>query len=328
MPETTAVAIINEYPPNKYNTLIPVKSIQEIGPLHRVIVNEVQIESNPDKKDVYKEKSGEYALTKKGLAKLMAAGNVQVLDSRSVLPKKCERCYMMAQATRTAPKCFECPCTDDIAHQVTIAVPQPDGTMRVVKGTKEIRMADSKGSMTDGQFKQFKPFASEHCETKALNRALREGLMVQSTYKQDDLLKPFVVAMVVPNFSDPQLKEAMIERYKRSEGALFGGPTRQLQEAVPILQSLPDGRTVDVGTGEVHDDDDTAPSFEHEGSEEPTCTCGDCGQPIQEWTDAKTGKVWTPEMTVDFTQTKLGGDFCSTCAFERIKQAAQARKEA
>jgi hypothetical protein len=338
--ETTALAIVNEYPPERFNTLIPVKSIQEIDPLHRVIVNEVKIESNIDKKDVYKEKNGEYALTKKALAKLMAGANVQIVDSRSVQPKKCERCIEVAKATRLAPKCFECPHFGDIAHQVTIAVPQPDGSFRMVKGTKEIRMDDTKASMTDAQFKQFRPFAAEQCETKALNRALREGLMVQNTYKQADLEKPFVVAMVVPNYSDPELKAAMIRRYENSEGALFGSTPKQLGAGSEPLQALPGGRTVDTTTGEiteVDDDDDTPPSLgDTPAFDEPAApafdppkevpTCQDCGEPVKLWID-RNQKEWSVDDTVAFTQANLKGVFCHNCAGARMREIAK-KKEA
>lgn len=332
--QTTAVAIINEYPAERYNTLIPVKSIQEIGPLHRIVVNEVQISPNPDKKDVYlqdKNKS-EYALTKKGLAKLMAGGNVQVIESKSILPKKCERCAEIAKSTKQAPKCFECPHSDDIAHQVTIAVPQPDGTLRMVRGTKEIRMNDAKASMTDNQFRQFKPFAAEQCETKALNRALREGLMVQSTYKQEDLKKPFVVAMVTPNFSDPEMKAAMIRRYERGEDALFGTSPKQIKgTATPALPEGQETHTVEVVSVEDDDDippslGDDAPSFGGEdaghdvGGEpgEDVIECEGCACIVEPFTDEK-GKHWTPKEMADWTRENLGRIFCKTCAGKEMR---------
>jgi len=338
--QTTAVAIINKYPADKFNALIPVASIQEIGPLHRIVVNEVKIESNPDKKDAYKEKNGEYALTKKALAKLMAGGNVQVVDSRSTLPKKCQRCAEIAKSTKQAPKCFECPHTDDIAHQVTIAVPQPDGTLRMVRGTKEIRMNDAKASMTDAQFRQFKPFAAEQCETKALNRALREGLMVQSTYKKEDLDKPFVVAMVTPNFSDPEMKAAMIRRYERGEDALFGTSPKQIQGSA--MQALPEGQeTHTVEVVSVEDDDDSPPSLggdvptfdgelfgggdaEREPGEDPI-ECEGCACIVEPFTDTK-GKHWEPREMADWTRENLGRIFCESCAGKEMRSRLAKKK--
>lgn len=88
----TALAIQKEYPQDKFNLLIPVKTIQELSPLHKLVINEVQIDSNLATKDVYQEKNKEFALTKKGLMKLMAAANIQIIDSHSVPTQKCNKC--------------------------------------------------------------------------------------------------------------------------------------------------------------------------------------------------------------------------------------------
>lgn len=321
--ESTAIAVLNEYPPAKFNLLIPVKTMQEISPMHKVVVNEVQINPDPTAKDVYKEKSGDLALSKKGLSKLMAAANIQVLDSRPIPTQKCNKCYQMAQATRLAPKCFECSNQDDVAYQVTIAVPEPSGTVRVVKATKELRMADEKARMSEGQFKQFFPYRTEQCETKALNRALREGLMVSATYKAEELSKPFAVALVVPNFSDPDMKKAMIERYAGGSAALFGGQNPSLKE--PGMSMLPDGRGVDSSTGEVVNvsDDDEPPTLEggfggDEGQEVfISCQGDDCGRILEAFDDDKTGH-WTVERLFEWTQQKFGKDLCRSCALKAM----------
>ncbi|MHB8122637.1 MAG: hypothetical protein ACYDG4_10830 [Desulfuromonadaceae bacterium] len=249
----TALAVLNEYPADRFNVLIPVKTLQEISPVHKVIVNEVKINPEPAGKDVYREgESGELALTKKGLAKLMAAANIQVIDSRTISPQKCQRCIEAAGKTRIPPRCGDCPSADDVAYQVTIAVPEPSGTYRIVKGTKELRMEDERVKMKEGQFKRFFPYRTEHCETKALNRALREGLMVNSTYKPEELQKPFAIALVVPNFADPDMKKAMVQRYANGTGELFGGPPK-IEIPAGNVQALPDGRTMDTESGEIYE---------------------------------------------------------------------------
>lgn len=183
--------------------------------------------------------------------------------------------------------------------------------------------------------------------TGAMNRVIRKALTLQNSYLPEQANKPFAIARFdfQPDYSDPTVRRYASIAAVKAQNDLFGQGSATMPEGVTPEEEdaaksyidrgmgnaieMPDGRTVDVGTGEVYDDDDNPPSFvDMTEPEKPTFTCGDCGQSIQEWTDAKTGKVWTPEMTVDFTQTKLGGDFCSACAFERIKQAAQARKEA
>ena len=304
-----AIAVLNEYPPEKYNLLIPVQTIQEISPLHKVIINVVTIDPQPDRgKDCYAEKNGGLALTKKGLNKLMAGANVQVIDSRPVMPQKCQRCMEIARQTKAAPRCGDCPAADDVSQQVTIAIPEPSGTWRMVRATKEIRIADEKAAMKEAQFKQFFPFRTEHCETKALNRALRAGLMVKSTYTAKELEKPFAVALVVPNMADPDMKAAAAARYASSSMALF--PVQALR--LPENAGEPAGM-VDISADESDDFQDDPP-WETASDDNPLDSpifCGDCGQVI-EGTRAN-GKEWTPEMIRDYSVEHYGTSLCPDC---------------
>jgi len=333
MSETTLLAIAKEYPQDKYNLLIPVRTMQEISPLHKLIINEVQIESNPLAKDVYKEKNGEYALTKKGLMKLMAAANIQILKSEPVPTQRCNKCIEIAQRTRQAPKCFECPYIDDVAHQVTIAVPEPSGTTRIVKATKEIRMEDVKANMSDAQFKQFKQFKTEHCESKALNRALREGLMIKSSYKAEELKKPFVVALVMPNISDPDLKKAMIERYANNANILYGTDIPQIEgysqpQALPQTETIiidDDNDIIDYETGEIIDTEIIEPQVEPK--EQPTALiCSNCQEEIKGFTD-KHNKKWTAEKLAEYTALNLGKQLCQKCLIETLEKAKAGGKK-
>jgi hypothetical protein len=282
----------------------------------------VQISSDPKQKDTYSQ-SGGLALTKNGLMKLMAAANIQIIDSRPVPTQRCNKCIEIAQRTRQAPKCFECPYIDDVAHQVTIAVPEPSGTYRTVRATKEIRMEDSKATMKDSEFKQFAKFRTEHCESKALNRALREGLMIKSTYTAQELQKPFAVALVMPNMSDPDLKRAMIDRYANNASALYGdvAPAGS-QSALPSgeVTVIDADDDIDYETGEVISAyteviDITEP-------EDEPLTCEECGAELIPVTD-KTGKEWTIADLVDLSMAHFNRVLCPAC-YNKEKKAKKA----
>jgi hypothetical protein len=286
------LAIVNDYPAKDFNLLIPVKTMQEISPMHKVVVNQVQINPDPTGKDVYKEKNGEFALTKKALAKLMAAANIQVVESKTVLTAKCRRCAEIARGTKVAPNCGVCTYADDIAHQVTIVVPEPSGTWRTVQCTKEIRMADEKAKMTDAQYKSFFPFRSEQCESKALNRALREALMISSTYAAAELKKPFVVAYIVPNMADPEMKKIVATQYANSMGMMFGGKQmKQISASTEIGIDDEDpsgwqGDQPEIGDGyyyeEPPDSEDEQNPCGYPSQDEEILACQDCGQVIDQ----------------------------------------------
>jgi len=249
----------------------------------------------------------------------------------------------MAQATKMAPKCFECPYQDDVAFQVTIAVPELSGTHRFIKATKEIRMEDSKNSMTEAQFKTFKPFRTEQCESKALNRALREGLMIKSTYKSEELKRPFAVALVMPNMNDPDLKKAMVERYANNAGALYGSPFPAQIEGPANYQALsagnmteipPDEDDYDRETGEVKPPgleviDVTIEDEKPEPDPKPVmigCEGEECGGIIEPFIDG-VKKEWQPEEWAEETRKRTGRKLCVAC-FIKWQKEQKAIKEA
>lgn len=326
MPEQTAIAVMNDYPADKFNLLIPIKTLQELSPLHKVVINQVQINPEVNKKEVYKEKNGELALTKKGLAKLMTAANIQMVESKPVMPQKCLRCTEMAEKTKLAPKCYECPYCDDVAYQVTLAVPEPSGTWRKVVATKELRMADARESMKDAQFKSFFPFRTEQCETKALNRALREALMINATYKTDELRKPFAVAYVVPNMDDPDLKKVMVSKYAESSAMLFGG-SKEIK-TIEAPGNIPEDKTTIINANE--EDENNTPVVEAEIVEDKKpvddnnpadIACEKCGQIIE-----AIDEQWTVEAIVEYSKKKFRGKIlCADCQHEAL-EAAKARK--
>jgi hypothetical protein len=309
------IAVLNDYPAEKYNLLIPVQTIQEISPLHKVIVNVVNIDSNPERgKDVYKQKEGEFALTKKGLNRLMAGANVQVIDSRSVMPQKCARCMEIVRQTKSAPRCGDCPSGDDVACQMTIAIPEPSGTWRMVRATKEIRIVDERAAMKEAQFKQFFPFRTEHCETKALNRALRAGLMVKSTYTAKELEKPFAVALVVPNMADPEMRKAAAERYASSSTALFPNQAPKLPENAGMIS--PQG-IIDISADEPDDEQPTGgdnPPWANDLPSTQGVFCEGCGQKIEAVED------WSAERVSEYALRTYGKTLCPDCCNKRKAQ--------
>jgi len=347
MQETTALAIAKEYPQDKFNLLIPVKTMQEISPLHKLVINEVQIDPSKESKDTYSQ-NGELALTKKALMKLMAAANIQIIDSHTVPTQRCNKCIEIARVTRLAPKCSDCSYIDDVAVQVTIAVPEPSGTYRMVRATKEIRMDDEKPKYTsDKTFVQFKQFKTEHCESKALNRALREGLMIKSTYTLNELKKPFAIALVMPNMADPDLKKAMIEQYASNAGALFGNSSPTQIEAPATYQALsagnlteipPDDDGYDPETGEVKPPGletidviiEPEPEPEPDPKPEPPpmigCEGEECGGIIEPFIDG-VKKEWQPEEWAEETKKRTGRKLCVAC-FIKWQKEQKAVKEA
>lgn len=175
--------------------------------------------------------------------------------------------------------------------------------------------------MTDKQFSSFFPFRSEHAETKALNRALREGLMIRPTYKEQDLQKPFVVALITPNFDDEDLKRALINRIAGNSDSLYGIEkltTTPLPEASCAGQIGSGIRDVEVT------DDEPEPAVETEPDGETffddAVECHGCGALLAEFEDPKTG-TWTVDRLRQFSEERYGRPLCRECCIKADREA-------
>lgn len=231
---TGTIVQLNEYPPDKFNVLIPVTTMQVMSNLQRIIVNKVQLDvADPENsKDIYREKSsGKYAITKVGGMKLAAAANISIVETESGMTDGCKRCVDMARAVGKPKACGTCPARYDVAVTVTIRVPEPSGGFRLMKATKEIDCAAEKESMTEAQYKRFLPHRTAMAESKAFMRALRAALGLAATYSLPELRKPFIIAHVVPNLDAPEIKEAVASNYPFLQGWCF-----LLQEACQIAE--------------------------------------------------------------------------------------------
>lgn len=105
---TGTIVQLNEYPPDKFNVLIPVTTMQVMSNLQRIIVNKVQLDvADPENsKDIYREKSsGKYAITKVGGMKLAAAANISIVETESGMTDGCKRCVDMARAVGKRKPC-------------------------------------------------------------------------------------------------------------------------------------------------------------------------------------------------------------------------------
>lgn len=324
MNDNTSIQIFKDYPDNKYIPLVPVQTLTQISPLHKISVNVVQISSDKDEKDTYKEGNGEYALTKKALMKLMATANIQIVDSKSVVPSSCQRCLEMAKATGKPCPCGPCECKNDVAWQVTIAVPDLSGGYRRVTATREFICADERGKMkTEGQYNQAFAFRSAHTESKALNRALREALMIKSTYKPRELEKPFAVAVISPNFDDKELKSAMISRFAAGENALFGEVKEISSGNAEEVKAISASEEVVIPAQEPEPEDDIPFPGEEVmfAQQEPVIECHRCGAILESFTDPKSGE-WSVERLRDFGIATFGKPLCVKC----MKELASQRK--
>lgn len=326
---------LNNYPPDKYNVLIPVTSMQVMSGLQKIIVNEVRLDPNPDGNDVYKEKSsGKLAITTVGGTKLAAAANISIIESKSETPDICRKCTEMAKATGKAPTCGNCPHAYDVKHTVTVRVPEPSGGFRIISKSKEIDCALEKANGSEAQFKRFLPHRASIAETKAYMRCLRAALGLAQGYTEAEIRKPFVIAHIVPNMDAPDMRNALIANSLRDMGLLFENPAGKMaaigQKEPAALsdaamnysgEEYPDEEENPISTESYQMTDDgqeELPWIEETQPEPQGSTCADCGKEIG-WATGTNGKKWSPDAIKDFSQKRWGRTLCPDCQKKQPK---------
>ena len=252
-----ALQITSQYPADRYNLLVPMQTVAEIAEIHKPVMNVVQISTNPADKEIYEQEKGSeawtgrdgrqhpakpagWALTKKGLNKLMRAAGIKILGTRPVVPTTCQKCAEVNKGIGRPVNCGACP-NKDVKFEARISVPQLTGESIEIVAHKEIIVQDVTDGMTENQRKEFLKFRSEMCETKAINRALRAAMHIKGTYTIEELRKPFVVAYLVPNLDNEMVKQEAVRHFFTSAQELYGGHVTEARRAIFVEDDVEEG---------------------------------------------------------------------------------------
>lgn len=303
-----ALALSAQYPAERFNVLVPIQTVAEIAEIQAPVMNAVTISTDFKDGEIYKQGTG-YALTRKGLLKLMRAAGIRMVDSRSELPSKCLKCAEVNRAIGRPVNCGSCT-NKDVKYTVTISAPQLTGQDILYKASREMNIDEETAGMTPEQKKQFMKYRAEHCESKALNRAIRAALMIKPTYTLEELKKPFVVAYLVPNLNNPEVKARAIDGFFAGAQSLYGHDAANISQARVIDVSGDDDDDMPpLMPGEIGDAMDTPPADEPDFLQEPDTApaqqsdapcCDMCGAEISE-------KVY------NYSIDKFGKPLCYNC---------------
>ena len=240
-----ALQITAQYPANRFNLLVPMQTVAEIAEIHKPVMNAVQISTNEADKEIYlqdknKRNADGWALTKKGLNKLMRAAGIKILGTRPIIPATCQKCAEVNKSIGRPVNCGACG-NKDVKFEARISVPQLTGENIEIVAHKEIIVVDATAGMTDNQRREFLKFRSEMCETKAINRALRAAMHIKNTYSLQELQKPFVVAYLVPNLDNEAVKQEAVRHFFSSAQELYGGHNPDARKAIFVEDDVEEG---------------------------------------------------------------------------------------
>lgn len=251
--EKNSLSIVKQYPMERFNLLVPMETVAEIADIHKPVMNVVQISTNLNDKEIYLQEKGYngtsdgYALTKKGLNRLMRAAGIKILGTRPIVPSTCQKCAEVNRSIGRPVNCGSCG-NRDVKFECRISVPQLTGENIEIVAHKEIIVNDVMHGMKEKQKAEFLKFRSEMCETKAINRALRAAMHIKGTYRIEELRKPFVVAYLVPNLDNEAVKQEAVKHFFTSAQELYGGMITNTRKAIFVEDDIEEGMEYEIPT--------------------------------------------------------------------------------
>lgn len=327
MDNKNALQITAQYPAERYNLLVPMQTVAEIAEIHKPVMNAVQISTSEADKEIYlqdknKRNADGWALTKKGLNKLMRAAGIKILGTRPIIPSTCQKCAEVNRSIGRPVNCGVCG-NKDVKFEARISVPQLTGENIEIVAHKEIIVQDATAGMTDNQRREFLKFRSEMCETKAINRALRAAMHIKGTYSLQELQKPFVVAYLVPNLDNELVKQEAVRHFFTSAQELYGGHNTDARKAIFVEDDVEEGMECETpgkpitepGSAAYQEAPQDPPKEQPEPEQQ-----NDLERREQDFCCDKCGKV-IPEKVWDYSYNNFGRPLCYTC--QRIVKKEQ-----
>ena len=327
------LALSEKYPTKDYNLLGNTAVTVAIPDIKSPVIQERKLNPDPKAGDVYiqqkarnayTDRNGKhhpaveelYAITKNGLGRLADGAGITQVSSEQVLPSTCRKCVAVNVGAGRIIQCGNCR-NKDVAFRVTIAVPQLTGEVIRISDTNEIIVDNVVPSMTEKQRQEFMKYLPQICEAKALNGAIRTALHIKSTYTLDELKKPFVVAYLVPNLNNEDVKRAAIRSMFDASGKLFGTTpsVRHIESKAPENPDMgaQDGEVFDAYVDGTYQEEDYQPE-DVMPPEQPVREDGR-RQKKDEWQCCKCGAV-IPENVYEYSNRKFGMPLCYRCQKE------------
>lgn len=323
MENKNTLQITTQYPADRYNLLVPMQTIAEIADIQKPVINAVAISTDPKDREIYLQdkREGGWALTKKGLNKLMRAAGIKILNTRPIIPSVCQKCCEINRNIGRPVNCGSCG-NEDVKFEARISVPQLTGQDIEFVAHKEIVVKDVTKGMTANQRAEFMKFKSEMCETKAINRALRAAMHIKGTYTINELRKPFVVAYLVPNLDNEIVKQEAVKHFFTSAQELYGGHNTSDRKAVFVADDI-EGMAYEVGGEPIAEPENGAyrelpetaqeppkrqeqpkaqqqPQMRNEAASNDISTCVECGAQCE-------------DRVVNYSRQKYGRTLCWSC---------------
>jgi hypothetical protein len=252
--EKTDIVSLETYREQKFNVLVPTATMQQISPFHRLRVEEVKIDPNPDTGDVFKVGSKKVGNAYEDVLILSKTALMKISNAAGIVWNWNET--KAISATR-----------DYVLYQAVGAFRKPSGEWLPLKASKEIDLTVIEEETYESNFEKAKKLANSQyendrkkiegmtieqyatiqtksnmiqwrknklmrAETGAMLRVIRDLLSIKQQYSPSELQKPFVVPHVdfSPDYTDPEVRKMVLNHGIQATASLFGNAATSQQQ--------------------------------------------------------------------------------------------------
>lgn len=263
-------AMLEKYPPEKYNRLLPTITLADVtGQLIKPVIEIVTIDSSlaeDGPREVYQDsrmKSNLRAIGRRGLQKINAAGGLDFPPAISKVEKFVPGKYIIYQAGGVIRAADGTPrvqtairIIDLELEELKLEAEAARGIWKTVKGTraKVIPNKEEIEQYVKRAILNVRENMPQNAETKAQNRVTRKVFALKDAYTIAELEKPFVVFRYdsAYDLTDPDQLRALLAQANESSGRVYGvGITASTPASTPDPSAgRPPGEEVAVETTE------------------------------------------------------------------------------
>jgi hypothetical protein len=245
--EPKTLAILGQYPPERFNVLVPTVSLRQVNPYLVPDIEAVQLNPDPAGGEIYHDPqmaAGMFAPTKVGLRLIAQVMGLTTISSRRVDDGRDP---------------------DYVEWQVEVEMVQPSGRPIRGFGTKQVDLRPTvTKDWTPARLAKAREHMVANAESKALNRAIRSIASLRPSYPQRELAKPFAILRYVPDMTHPEVRERFLDMVAPASASLYGpteapkqvGPGAETPavDRAPVVDNDDDDADQDQGNGAGDDD--------------------------------------------------------------------------
>lgn len=221
------------------NVTFPPTALDNLPPMHKPSPSVIRVDTGQQSKDTYTITREQLGLSKHTILKMLTAAGCSWRTRKLTPDNDLDNIRWMAEVWRRLPDgAFQ---TGQGSKAWNWSRCQEDFTRKAVEKPRDNETPEQSRARGMKSAQQYREFADEQTESKALLRAARAILNIKTSYSPAELAKPFLFLRVVPDLdmSDPEIKRMTAQKLIDSTFAIYGQAEAAPQLPPPAIADFP-----------------------------------------------------------------------------------------